>query len=150
MVSADSAGGLRVELLGPVEAWVDGQRVALGGQRPRALLAVLALMRGRVVSSERLIDELWGEDPPARARESLQMHVSRVRRALTEAGGDADRLVNRAGGYVLVLGRGACDLDRWEAALGGHDGHARPVGWRPRGRGSRRHLVSGAERHWAA
>lgn len=118
MASTDSAGELRVEVLGPVEAWVDGTRVALGGQRPRALLAVLALMRGRVVSSERLIDELWGEDPPARARESLQMHVSRLRKALTDAGGDADRLVGRAGGYVLELGPGVCDVDRWEAALG--------------------------------
>jgi predicted ATPase/DNA-binding SARP family transcriptional activator len=114
----DSDGGFRVEVLGPVEAWVDGGQVALGGQRPRALLAVLALMRGRVVSSERLIDELWGEDPPARARDSLQMHVSRMRKALTQAGGDADRLVGRSGGYVLELDPGACDVDRWEAALG--------------------------------
>jgi DNA-binding SARP family transcriptional activator len=114
----DTDGVFRVDVLGPVEAWVDGRRVALGGQRPRALLAVLALMRGRVVSSERLIDELWGEDPPARARESLQMHVSRLRKALTEAGGDADRLVSRAGGYVLELGPGGRDVDRWEAALG--------------------------------
>jgi predicted ATPase/DNA-binding SARP family transcriptional activator len=114
----DSDGGFRVEVLGPVEAWVDGRQVALGGQRPRALLAVLALMRGRVVSSERLIDELWGVDPPVRARDSLQMHVSRLRKALAEAGGDADRLVGRAGGYVLKLGPGACDVDLWEAALG--------------------------------
>jgi predicted ATPase/DNA-binding SARP family transcriptional activator len=114
----DSEGGFRVEVLGPVEAWVHGREVALGGQRPRTLLAVLALMRGRVVSSERLIDELWGDDPPARARDSLQMHVSRLRKAVTEAGGDADRLVSRAGGYVLELGPGARDVDRWEAALG--------------------------------
>jgi predicted ATPase/DNA-binding SARP family transcriptional activator len=118
LAALDSDGGFRVEVLGPVEAWVDGRRVALGGQRPRALLAVLALMRGRVVTSERLIDELWGEDPPARARDSLQMHVSRLRKALTEAGGDADRLVSHAGGYVLELGPGARDVDRWEAALG--------------------------------
>jgi predicted ATPase/DNA-binding SARP family transcriptional activator len=113
----DSATGFRVEVLGPVEAWVDCRRVALGGQRPRALLAVLALTRGRVLTSERLIDELWGEDPPARARDSLQMHVSRLRKALTQAGGDADRLASHAGGYVLELGPGVCDLDRWEAAL---------------------------------
>src|SRR5215213_2040578 len=113
----DSAGGFRVEVLGPVEAWVDGREVALGGQRPRALLAALALTRGRVVTSERLIDELWGEDPPTRARDSLQMHVSRLRKALTQAGGDADRLASQAGGYVLALRPGVCDVDRWEAAL---------------------------------
>jgi hypothetical protein len=83
---ADSPGGLQIELLGPVEAWVDGKPVALGGQRPRALFALLALTGGRVVTNERLIDELWGQDPPARARDSLQMHVSRLRKALTEAG----------------------------------------------------------------
>ena len=100
MASIDSDGGFRVEVLGPVEAWVDGRQVALGGQRPRALLAVLALMRGRVVSSERLIDELWGEDPPARARDSLQVHVSRLRKAFTDAGWDG-----RSKGASLPPGR---------------------------------------------
>jgi predicted ATPase/DNA-binding SARP family transcriptional activator len=117
LASTDSDGGLRVEVLGPVEALVDGKQVALGGQRPRALLAVLALMRGHVVSSERLIDELWGEDPPARARDSLQVHVSRLRKAFTDAGGDAALLVSRAGGYVLELAPGTCDVDDWAAAL---------------------------------
>ena len=48
----DSFGGLQIELLGPVEARVNGRPVALGGQRPRALFAVLALMGGRVVATE--------------------------------------------------------------------------------------------------
>lgn len=117
MVSVGIQGGFRVEVLGPVEASVDGRLVALGGQRPRTLLAVLGVMRDRVVSSERLIDELWGEDPPSRARESLQVNVSRLRKALTEAGGDAEWLVTQAGGYVLELGAGARDVDHWEAAL---------------------------------
>src|SRR4051794_6086329 len=105
---------MRIDVLGPVEASVAGRPAALGGSRPRALLAVLALTPGRVVSSDRLIDELWGQAPPARARASLQMHVSRLRKAL---GGDAPRLAARAGGYVLELEPGARDLDRWEAAL---------------------------------
>src|SRR5947208_6349997 len=98
---ADSSNGFRIELLGPVEAWVDGRAVALGGQRPRALFAVLALMGGRVVTTERLIDELWGEEPPARARDSLQMHISRLRKGLADAGADGSRLVSQAGGYLL-------------------------------------------------
>jgi predicted ATPase/DNA-binding SARP family transcriptional activator len=114
----DSSGELRIDLLGPVEAWVDGRPVALGGQRPRTLFAVLALMRGRVVSTEELIDELWGDDPPARARDSLQMHVSRLRKALSEAGADGGRLVSQAGGYRLVVHPGERDVDRWQAALG--------------------------------
>jgi predicted ATPase/DNA-binding SARP family transcriptional activator len=113
----DGPDGLRIELLGPVEAWVDGRPVALGGQRPRALFAVLALMGGRVVTVDRLIDELWGEDPPARARDSLQMHVSRLRKALAEAGADGGRLVSQAGGYLLEVRRGECDVDRWQRAL---------------------------------
>jgi predicted ATPase/DNA-binding SARP family transcriptional activator len=114
---ADSSGGLRIELLGPVEAWVDGRPVALGGQRPRALFAVLALMGGRVVTTDRLIDELWGEEPPARARDSLQMHVSRLRKALTEAGADGGRLVSQSGGYLLDVRPGERDVDRWQQAV---------------------------------
>jgi predicted ATPase/DNA-binding SARP family transcriptional activator len=117
LVCVGSESGFRVEVLGPVEASVDGRRLALGGQRPRTLLAVLTLMRGRVVSVERLIDGLWGEDPPARARESLQVHVSRLRKTLIEAGDNVERLLARAGGYVLDLGPDARDLDRWAKAL---------------------------------
>jgi predicted ATPase/DNA-binding SARP family transcriptional activator len=115
---ANSSGGLRIELLGPVEARVDDRVVALGGQRPRALFAILALMGGRVVSTDQLIDELWGDEPPARARDSLQMHVSRLRKALTEAGADGGRLVSQAGGYLLDVRPGERDVDGWQQALG--------------------------------
>jgi predicted ATPase/DNA-binding SARP family transcriptional activator len=115
---ADSSVGLQIELLGPVEVRVGGRAVALGGQRPRALLAVLALKGGRVVTTERLIDELWGEDPPARARDSLQMHVSRLRKALSEAGAGGGRLVNHADGYLLDVQPGECDVERWQQSLG--------------------------------
>jgi len=115
--TADSSSEFRIELLGPVEARVDGRAVALGGQRPRALFAILALMPGRVVTSDRLIDELWGEDPPARARESLQMHVSRLRKGLTAAGGDGGRLASHAGGYRFEVQPGERDVDRWQRTL---------------------------------
>ena len=124
---ADSSGGLQIELLGPVEARVDGRAVALGGQRPRALFAVLALMGDRVVPTDRLIDELWGEDPPARARESLQMHISRLRKGLAEAGADGGRLVSQARGYRLDVRPGERDVDHWQQALG-RARHARADG----------------------
>ena len=54
-------------LLGPLEAVVDGTPVRLAAEKPRALLALLLLNRNRVVPTERLVDELWGEEPPARA-----------------------------------------------------------------------------------
>ena len=116
--TTDSSNGFRIEVLGPVEAWVDGRAVALGGQRPRALFAVLALMGGRVVAIDQLIDELWSEAPPTRARDSLQMHVSRLRKGLAEAGGDGGRLVSHAGGYLLEVRPGERDIDRWQQALG--------------------------------
>src|SRR4051812_50226330 len=106
---ADNSGGLQIELLGPVEARVDGRAVALGGPRPRALFALLAMMGGRVVPTDRLIDELWGEDPPARARDGLQVHVSRLRKGLAEAGADGGRVVSQGGGQRLggrARGRG--------------------------------------------
>jgi predicted ATPase/DNA-binding SARP family transcriptional activator len=112
---ADSSDGLRIGLLGPVEAWMDGREVALGGRRPRALLAALALGAGRVVATDRLIDELWGDELPERARATLQVNVSRLRKALEGAG---SRLVARSGGYVLELEPGECDLDRWRQVLG--------------------------------
>ena len=139
---ADSSNGFRIELLGPVEAWVDGREVALGGQRPRALFAVLALMGGRVVAIDQLIDELWGEEPPARARDSLQMHVSRLRKRLVEAGADRRRLLNHAGGYLLEVRLGERDVDRWERALG----RARPRAWTM----SRGSLVRGLRRRWVS
>ena len=114
---ADSPDAFRIELLGPVEAWVDGRPVALGGPRPRALFAVLALMGGHVVATDRLIDELWGEEPPTRARDSLQMHISRLRKGLAEAGADDGRLVSHAGGYLLELRPGERDVDRWQRTL---------------------------------
>ena len=114
---ADSSSELQIELLGPVEARVRGRPVALGGQRPRALFAMLALMDGRVVTTDRLIDELWGDSPPARARDSLQVHVSRLRKGLTTAGADPGRLVSQAGGYLLEVQPGERDVDRWHQAL---------------------------------
>jgi predicted ATPase/DNA-binding SARP family transcriptional activator len=114
---AHSPGELRIELLGPVEAVVDGRPVGLGGQRARALVALLAVRPGRVVANEDLADALWGDDPPARARESLQMHVSRLRKALAAVGADTGRLRSHAGGYRLDLRRGERDVDAWEDAL---------------------------------
>src|SRR3954447_13494563 len=116
-LGVDGSSGFRVELLGPVEARMDGRAVGLGGPRPRALFAVLALLGGRVVAVDRLIDELWGEAPPARARDSLQMHVSRLRTGLGEAGADGGRLVSHAGGYRLDVRPGECDVELWQEAL---------------------------------
>ncbi|HEY7076322.1 MAG TPA: winged helix-turn-helix domain-containing protein, partial [Solirubrobacteraceae bacterium] len=70
---------LEFRILGPFEVLEDDRRLVLGGPRQRALLAILLLHRGEVVSSDRLIDELWGERPPATAAKTLQGYVSHLR-----------------------------------------------------------------------
>jgi DNA-binding SARP family transcriptional activator len=98
---------LDFRILGPFEV-LDGDRpVALGGPKQRALLVVLLLRRGEVVSRERLIDELWGERPPASAAKTVQVYVSNLRKAL----GDGV-LLTRGQGYLLQLAPGQVDADR--------------------------------------
>ena len=86
--------------------------MVLAGPKQRALLAVLLLPRGEVVSIDRLIDELWGERPPASAAKAMQVYVSNLRKAL----GDG-LLVTRGRGYMLEAGRGQLDVDRFEALV---------------------------------
>jgi predicted ATPase/DNA-binding SARP family transcriptional activator len=93
-----------VSLLGPVAVSVDGEPVALGGQKRRELVAALALEAGQVVSRDRLIDALWGEDPPDTARNTLQVYVSQVRKLLPD--GLLETTVN---GYRLAVEPTAVD-----------------------------------------
>jgi DNA-binding SARP family transcriptional activator len=96
-------------LLGPLEAVVDGNAVHLAAAKPRALLALLLLNRNRVVPTERLIDDLWGDDAPARATKTLQVYISQLRKEL-----GADRVVTRPPGYLLRVEAGELDLERFE------------------------------------
>ena len=81
-------------ILGPLEVVDDGAALALGGSKQRALLALLVLHANETLSAGRLIDELWGERPPVTATKALRVHVSRLRRTLTEP-----VLVTRGSGY---------------------------------------------------
>ena len=65
---------LEFSVLGPLEVRADGQPLALGGAKRRALLALLLVRANEVVSTDRLIDELWGENPPETAANTLQAH----------------------------------------------------------------------------
>src|SRR5829696_6311538 len=104
-----------VQVLGPVEASVDGRSIPLGGGKPRALLAMLALNAGSTVSNERLIDGLWGEEPPASASKLVQVYVSQLRKALA-AGGDGAAIVTRRHGYELRVEPDAVDAGRFARA----------------------------------
>jgi DNA-binding SARP family transcriptional activator len=101
-------------ILGPLEVRANGQRLALGGPKQRALLAVLLLSADRVVSRDRLIEELWADDPPAAAHHALDVNVSRLRKALAATGAGDSVLVTRAPGYVLRVEPGELDLRRFE------------------------------------
>jgi DNA-binding SARP family transcriptional activator/pimeloyl-ACP methyl ester carboxylesterase len=107
-------------VLGPLEVTADGQSLGLTGVRTRAVLAVLLMHANQVVSSDRLLEELWPGQPADKATDSLQVRLSELRRALRLAG-EADRLVTRAPGYLLRVAPGELDALRFEqlAAEGG-------------------------------
>jgi DNA-binding SARP family transcriptional activator len=100
---------MEFRLLGPLEVLEHDREVAVGGGKQRALLAVLLLHANEVVSTDRLLDDLWGSSPPATAGKSIQLYVSRLRKEL----GDA-RLITRAPGYVLRVERSELDVARFE------------------------------------
>ena len=93
---------IEVRLLGPVSVVVDGSERDVGRSSERALLALLALRAGTVVSTARLIDDLWGEQLPDDPGNALQTRVSKLRRALAAAGA-VGVVVTRSPGYVLDL-----------------------------------------------
>ncbi len=106
---------LEFRLLGPLEVLVGGQPVPLVGAKQRALLALLVLRANEVVSHDRLVDELWPENPPA-TDHALQMQVSRLRRTLADAG-DGELIATRPGGYLLAHDPAGVDLWQFESQL---------------------------------
>ena len=105
---------MRFRILGPLEVETDDDApAALGGPKPRALLAMLLVQRGTVVSVDRLAEALWGGDPPRGAVPALRAYVSRLRTAL---GGD--RLRHRPPGYVLGAADAEVDAARFEQLAG--------------------------------
>ena len=105
---------MQLGVLGPVELVVEGARVALGGPKQRLVIGLLAAWRGRVVSVDELIDGLWPEGPQARPRKTVQVYVTRLRRAL---GGDADAIRSEAAGYRLDATRLPVDADEFVAGI---------------------------------
>ena len=104
--------GTEIRILGPVELWRDGEVVHVGGPRQRALLVLLSLRAGEVVSSERLVEELFGADAPETSTNAVQAAVSRLRRVLAPGA-----LETRGGGYVLQLDAEQLDSARFERLL---------------------------------
>src|SRR5262245_50384686 len=96
-------------VLGPLEASMEGRPIALGGLRQRTLLVLLLLRSNESVSRDRLIDDLWGTEPPATAANALAALVVRLRRVL-----QADLLLTTPAGYELRIEADTLDLHRFE------------------------------------
>jgi predicted ATPase/DNA-binding SARP family transcriptional activator/Tfp pilus assembly protein PilF len=105
----EGGAGVGFRLLGPLEVVRDGQALSIGGARQRGLLALLLLHANELVGRERLIDGLWGDEPPETAPNSLQVAVHALRKLL-----GSDRIVTRGRGYVLRVEPGESDLERFE------------------------------------
>jgi predicted ATPase/DNA-binding SARP family transcriptional activator len=101
---------IEFRILGPLEVREGGRALTLGGPKPRALLMVLLLHRNEPVSAERLAISLWGEDAPASAIKTVQVHVSRLRKAL----GNREVLTTTPAGYRLLVRPGELDADHFE------------------------------------
>ena len=107
---------MHFRLLGALEAGSGGTVVELGPPKQRALLAILLLHVGEIVPVDRLIDLLWGDDPPRTAAHSIQIYVSELRKALEPLAGR--RLIHtRAPGYQLDASPEAVDVRQFEALV---------------------------------
>jgi predicted ATPase/DNA-binding SARP family transcriptional activator len=109
-------------ILGPLRVSSGDGVLDLGAPAQRTLLAVLLTSPGAPICDDRLIDELWGEDPPPSARHLLRVYVSRVRKLLRESS-DGRRLLRDGPGYALRVEPGELDAERFEAAIA----EARPL-----------------------
>jgi DNA-binding SARP family transcriptional activator len=103
-----------------LEVVIEGRTLPLGAPKQRAILAILLLSANEVVSTDDLMERLWGEQPPETAAKALQVHVSNLRKAL-EPGrtrGEPHRLlVTRPPGYLIAVEPGHLDLDDFEAKV---------------------------------
>src|SRR5215208_7273273 len=97
---------MEFRILGPLEVTDDDRPLDLGGTKQRSLFAMLLLNANEVVSTDRLIAELWGEAPPSTVIKSVQVYVWRLRKEIP-----GDRLATRPPGYVLQVGPAELDLE---------------------------------------
>ncbi len=106
---------MEFKLLGPLEVCQDGEQLALGGPKQRAVLAILLLHANGVVPRGRLLTSVWGESTPGNEH-SLDVHLSRLRKTLAAAG-EGNVLIRRGGGYLLRVEAGSLDRVRFEQRI---------------------------------
>ena len=110
-MGSDAVAGLQFRILGPLEVTRDGERLSPGGDRQRALLALLLVNANQLVTKERLVEELFADQPSASAVGALRVAVSRLRQALDAEG----VLETQPGGYVLRVASDRLDAAQFEA-----------------------------------
>ncbi|GAA4669591.1 BTAD domain-containing putative transcriptional regulator [Amycolatopsis dongchuanensis] len=114
-------------ILGPLEVAVSGHPVALGGPKPRLLLAALLVQPNVVVSTDALVEVLWPGSAPRSAAANVRTYVHSLRRRLTEADSSlAERIQGRTGGYVVTVEPGELDSTVFEQRLTDADGLSDP------------------------
>src|SRR6266540_3442637 len=109
--------GIDFAILGPLEVRADGRILPLGSPKQRSLLALLLVHANETVSRDRLIDELWGDAPPATVESGFHVYLSRLRRLLDSVGGRG-ALVRETHGYRLRVGPDQLDATRFESLVG--------------------------------
>jgi DNA-binding SARP family transcriptional activator len=107
MTSAKPPGGVLFRVLGPLEVWTGLEWAPVSAAKPRTLLALLLLHPGEVIATYRLIDEIWGEHPPAQAPKLVSGYMYKLRRLLRDSCGRI--LVTRSAGYQLAVAPDAVD-----------------------------------------
>ncbi|MFD9128662.1 BTAD domain-containing putative transcriptional regulator [Kitasatospora sp. NPDC059571] len=123
---AQPAEALRFQVLGPVQAWRGTEALALGSPQQQAVLAALLLGRGRPVTTQDLVDGLWGDRPPPQAVAALRTYISRLRSVIEphrEHRAPAELLVSVSDGYALRVGPDALDLAEFDAMTASASGH---------------------------
>jgi DNA-binding SARP family transcriptional activator len=119
-VSSEGAGGggvteqLSLRVLGPVEVWWKQKPVGIGSAKPRALVARLLIDRNRVVSADRLVEDVWPESPLGGADIALRSTVSRIRKRLRDAGIERDLIGTRPAGYIIEADDDEVDSARFD------------------------------------
>ncbi|MFI9327250.1 AfsR/SARP family transcriptional regulator [Kitasatospora sp. NPDC052868] len=112
------APALRFQVLGPVQAWLDGRPLSLGSPQQQAVLTALLLHAGRPVTTQDLVDGLWGDRPPAQAIAALRTYISRLRTVIEpkrEIRRPAELLVSVSDGYALRIPPDALDVTVFES-----------------------------------
>lgn len=114
------ARAMEFRILGPLEVFDRGRPLPLGGPKQRALLAILLTQASQVVATDRLIDLIWPDEPPATANHSLQVYVSQLRKVLEpehRAGAPYSVLISRSPGYLVSIRTEDLDLGRFQRLI---------------------------------